>query len=512
MFCKYCGNLIDDDAFFCQRCGKKIVSENTETLKSAEMLKECERENVQNTQTKQNLETPITNDNVSPKSRTTALLLSIFFGFFGFHLFYVIKLGLGAIKVLTSIVAVLFFFVGLHNNVDFLICFSIFFVPIIIWELIDICIILFGKLKDLDGRIVSDWRGGFLKGHNIFIAIIGTCIVCAIFFSNPYNRLVYFGSADDKFNAAKKMLAVNSSYDKENQIKNDETNLLKHIKGKVIVSFLEKSANEGNAEAIFELGNIYAKTSYRSFDDIGEDKTKAIEYYEAAAEKGFLDAYCALGDMYASYDLKKAIEYYQQAGTKGLYKIAYNYYFKNDFVSAASYFLEIAERGNIGAYKDAGDCYKKAGDKNHIYYQNAVFCYQTCLDIGYKNAYVQFGILYFYGYGVVRNYKQALNLFLDYVDMFGAKYNKEDSDENDNSQNLTDMKKALLEMDKSINESIKLLFQTPEEKDLITAYEFLGFMYENGLGTPVKKAEAQKYYKLAANLGSEDAKEALQRF
>ena len=612
MFCKYCGNKIDDNALFCSKCGKKIDTDNVDSsentakaesqpkavqktvleelleeesnnhssdlqvrignsylngengaekdfatarnwflkasaqnntgamMKLAKMYKDgiggeqnienaklwyskaAENGNISARAMLQNLEKEnssskqVTKNAVSPKSRTTALLLAILFGFFGGHLFYVKKIGIAIMKLIVNSLAMFLFFLKVSYDSHFFTSFICFIAPIIIWELFDLCIILFGKLKDSKGRIVSDWKGGFFRLQNISIVIVVICIVLGIFvgkfFSTPYNRLVYFGSTDDKFNAAKKMLEVNSSYDKEKQIKDDKTNLLKHITGKGVVLLLEKPAEEGNAEALFELGNIYAKASFgRSFDDIVENKTKAIQYYEAAAEKGYTKAYLALGRIYSDSDFMKAIEYYKQAGTEGFKRIADYYQYKKDFITAASYYLETAERGDFSAYKSAGDCYVKAGERNSKYYEAAVSCYQTSIDIGYKDSFVQFGLLYFNGYGVFKNYKCAFNLFLDYVNEYGSNYDEELSEENDSSQNLTDAKKALAEEFKKLEKSlIEVLGGVPE--DLITAYEFLGFMYENGLGTPVKKAEARKYYELAAKHGSEYAKKELQRF
>ena len=40
MFCKYCGASIDDDALFCQKCGKKLASS------SAEKTEECAQESI----------------------------------------------------------------------------------------------------------------------------------------------------------------------------------------------------------------------------------------------------------------------------------------------------------------------------------------------------------------------------------------------------------------------------------------------------------------------------------
>jgi len=65
----------------------------------------------------------------SEKSWVTTLLLCLFFGIFGFHRFYLHKRGTGAIMLFTL------------GGVG-------------IWSLIDLLIILFGGMKDKEGKSV----------------------------------------------------------------------------------------------------------------------------------------------------------------------------------------------------------------------------------------------------------------------------------------------------------------------------------------------------------------------
>ncbi len=76
--------------------------------------------------------------NVSPYSRTVALLLCIFLGGFGAHHFYVGKSGTGILILLLS------FCTGLG----------------FIWVFIDFILILIGSFRDDMGRAVSSWSGG----------------------------------------------------------------------------------------------------------------------------------------------------------------------------------------------------------------------------------------------------------------------------------------------------------------------------------------------------------------
>jgi hypothetical protein len=69
----------------------------------------------------------------SPRSRTVALLLAFFLGWFGAHRFYVGKTQTAILQLITL--------GGLG-----------------IWWLIDLIMILAGAFRDDDGRLVSDWE------------------------------------------------------------------------------------------------------------------------------------------------------------------------------------------------------------------------------------------------------------------------------------------------------------------------------------------------------------------
>jgi TM2 domain-containing membrane protein YozV len=100
MFCNSCGKQVSDSAVSCPDCGHPFKEAN---------------------------------ENASPKSRTAAVLLCLFFGVLGVHRFYVGKVGTGIIQLLTL--------GGLG-----------------IWAIIDLIIIICGSFKDKSGKVVSDWQ------------------------------------------------------------------------------------------------------------------------------------------------------------------------------------------------------------------------------------------------------------------------------------------------------------------------------------------------------------------
>ena len=71
-------------------------------------------------------------DSISPKSRLVALVLCLMFGAFGFHRFYVGKVGTGLLMLLT---------LGGFG----------------IWVVIDTILLLVGRFKDDQGRPLFRW-------------------------------------------------------------------------------------------------------------------------------------------------------------------------------------------------------------------------------------------------------------------------------------------------------------------------------------------------------------------
>lgn len=116
-YCVKCGNELNDDAKFCQKCGYK-------QYKDDEGLLSDDLKGIASTDS----------GNVSPKSRAIAAVLAWFLGGFGGHRFYVGK-------TRSAILMAVFFWT---------------LVPAII-ALIDFIIILCGNFTDGDGKEIKKW-------------------------------------------------------------------------------------------------------------------------------------------------------------------------------------------------------------------------------------------------------------------------------------------------------------------------------------------------------------------
>lgn len=105
IFCSNCGEKISRDAIVCPHCGVGTEKYRTDqaAAKKQEPIQIINTNNVTSTNTNVNTNT---NTNVGAgrrprKSKMTALLLCIFFGYLGVHRFYVGKTGTGILYLLT---------------------------------------------------------------------------------------------------------------------------------------------------------------------------------------------------------------------------------------------------------------------------------------------------------------------------------------------------------------------------------------------------------------------------
>lgn len=167
------------------------------------------------------------------------------------------------------------------------------------------------------------------------------------------------------------------------------------------ISDLLRKAQEGNAEAQWRLGKLYAKGEgvpqsdanakywyeqaavqkdigidvledlaclYMEEDGIPENQEKAIEWFERAAARGSTWAMCNLAAIYALRDDNdKARYWYEQAAAYGdidddsLIELAHLYYIDdhvhNNRKKALKWYKQAAKRGNLLAMVRVGDLY-----------------------------------------------------------------------------------------------------------------------------------------------------------
>ncbi len=93
MFCKHCGQTIDDDCIVCPKCGKQV----------AELKANDPKIIINNSNANMNANTNMNNvaSYVKPRNKWLALGLCILLGMFGAHKFYEGKVGMGILYIFT---------------------------------------------------------------------------------------------------------------------------------------------------------------------------------------------------------------------------------------------------------------------------------------------------------------------------------------------------------------------------------------------------------------------------
>ena len=193
---------------------------------------------------------------------------------------------------------------------------------------------------------------------------------------------------------------------------------------KKAIELFQRAADLGNADAMNKLGVYHYKGN-----GVLQDKKKSIELYQKAADMGNTDAMFNLAVCYergegVSQDKKKAIELYQRASDMGNTDAMVNLgacYDKGNGVSqdkkkAFQLFQDAADMGNTDAMVNLGLHYNK-GEGVSQDQKKAIELYRKASDMGNTDAMVNLSLCFFKGNGVSQDKKKAIELFQKASDM-----------------------------------------------------------------------------------------------
>lgn len=186
------------------------------------------------------------------------------------------------------------------------------------------------------------------------------------------------------------------------------------------LKWYEKSALQGNGEAMNALGEIYFDEETHLYDT-----EKAIYWFEKAIERGWFEGYLSLGECYkdgkgVEQDYQQAYDLYMKAldivndEDRGFvyYTIGQLFYETKQYTEALSYLLKADEMGDV--YLDLhfiiGQCYFH-GLGTDVNYQKAVKYFNKACKCGWPEAYHYLGTCYLNGYGVVKDENFANECF-----------------------------------------------------------------------------------------------------
>ena len=94
-YCRFCGNIIDSDCVVCPKCGKQIEILKNENSKMSQNII------INNSNSNKNI-IHNSGSNYPHKKKITTFFLCLFFGVFGIHHFYVGKIKMGILYLLTG--------------------------------------------------------------------------------------------------------------------------------------------------------------------------------------------------------------------------------------------------------------------------------------------------------------------------------------------------------------------------------------------------------------------------
>jgi TPR repeat protein len=295
---------------------------------------------------------------------------------------------------------------------------------------------------------------------------------------------------------------------------------LVHKDYKHAYQYFLKSANSGNASAMFYIGKMF-----QNGQAVKQDYKQAFNWYTKSAEKGNNFAEQYLGDML-----------YTGSGVTQNYKEAYNWYVKaaaqnntnadeklgemylngygvtKSYKNAANYFTLSANKGDANAEFNLGYLYDN-GYGIVQDYNKALTWYTKAANQNIVTAMTNIGIIYENGHGVKLDYTQAFNWYTraanknnaDAECYLGNLYYLGHGVKQDNKLAADWYIKACVDGNKDAPNKLKIMYNS----GCYFSYKNLGTMYYNGWGVNKDLTKAKRYYQRAANAGDAYSKNML---
>ena len=182
-----------------------------------------------------------------------------------------------------------------------------------------------------------------------------------------------------------------------------------------------EAAEDGDAEAMHHMGDFFFRGN--ELLEIDKNPSKAVEYYEKAANEGFAQAMNMLGVCYSNgkgvgKDILKACWWYEQAAAKGFtaakYNLACKYLFgdgiKADLDKAAELLQQISDSQFCFAQTILGTCYLNGVgvDKDE---RKGIEWLRKGAENGDGSAYCNLALCYLDGRGLRKDEQKAFEYF-----------------------------------------------------------------------------------------------------
>ncbi len=292
------------------------------------------------------------------------------------------------------------------------------------------------------------------------------------------------------------------------------------------MEYYQRGIDLGNAYALVRMGNVY----YHGRQNFITDYQKAIEYYKMAVEKGSPYGMLQLSECYrygngversldeaerlllASFELGSNTACERLADLySGRYSIGWSYSFnpfpkeKVDHKKAVMYLKILADKGDAVRANQLAEYYYKDEYKNDIE-PNIAEAYKYLSLSAEKNEYMSKRFL-----NRVKSDGVTEPFCEDENDKEIARFQEllaHNTDDVD-MKRVSAFRRAFgVSVEENGEMALRLYKELYELKDIKGAYQY-GFCYAHGIGTEPNENKAIEIWKIASELGSEEAKESL---
>lgn len=323
--------------------------------------------------------------------------------------------------------------------------------------------------------------------------------------------LQYYNRDDNKYREWLEKAAMQGHANSQYNLGCHYASYQREMTQKEAVKWYQRAAEQGHSEAQYCIGLCYYYGQ-----GVTQDYKEAVKWLERAAEQGHGDSQHKLGLCYinsqgVTLDLRKAREWLHKAVEKGVCSLetfkdlipgeeeyqegcmcekSGNLYLNQAFLN----YKKAAEKGHTEAHYQLALCYdrEKGTSKDE---RKAQEWYQKCAAQGHP---VAQGDCYYFGYGVLQNYKEAAKYYLQAANQGNAEAQRKIGVCYYNGKGVT----------QDFKEAVKW-FHKADEKCIPLAQYNLGICYKNGQGVARDLGEARRWFQKATFYGNALAREAL---
>jgi TPR repeat protein len=271
------------------------------------------------------------------------------------------------------------------------------------------------------------------------------------------------------------------------------------------LSMLQTLAQQGKADAQFDLGYAYAKGQ-----GVPQDDTRARHWFELAAIQGVPKAQYWMGVMLergrgGSRSYADALRWYRRAADQKYApaEVAVGRFYgralgvERDVTQRTEWFRRAAEQGNPVGEWALGNFYQFGNGLPKDMVQARQW-YERAANQGFVFAEIRLGLMYEHGNGVPHDNAQALRWFRQAADAGSPA----------GLNNVGTFYRRGVVVQQDYAQAMRLFRQAADKGSPMAAYN-IGLLYANGHGVKVDRQQARAWFEKAAAAGNEFAIERL---